>query len=305
MKYMVDYPISSTADDGAWLVPNNIAEYARTLEVLGIDAIAFPDHPAPSKKWIESGGHESFDPFVGLGFLSAVTSEIRLMTHLSVVPYRNPLLQTKSMTTVDILSGGRTTFILGTGYLRSEFAALGVDFAERNELFDEAIEVMKASWSAESVSYVGRHFNAVAQTMQPRPVQLPHPPLWLGGNSAKARERLARWGDGWAALIGSRELTTTSRTPSITGPADLAPIIRDIERRLQSHHRSLNDIDIMCGGPGATLSNDLSSEERVDELNRLAEIGVTWIQLMVRKGSFGESLDSVAAFVREVSANVV
>ena len=61
------------------------------------------------------------------------------MTHLAVVPYRNPLLQAKSMTTVDVLSGGRATFILGTGYLRSEFAALGVDFEERNELFDEAV----------------------------------------------------------------------------------------------------------------------------------------------------------------------
>jgi len=304
MKYMFNYAISSTDCGGAWLEPNNIAEYARTLETLGIDAIAFADHPAPSKKWIEGGGHESFDPFVGLGFCAAVTSEIRLMTHLSVVPYRNPLLQTKSMTTVDILSGGRATFILGTGYLRSEFAALGVDFDERNDLFDEAVEVMKESWTGEPLSYAGRHFNAVSQSIQPGPVQRPHPPLWLGGNSVRARERLAEWGDGWAALIGSPQLTTTSRTPSITGPADLLPVIRDIETRLHSHHRSLSDIDIMCSSPGATLSLDLSSEQRIDALNQLAAIGVTWIQLGIRRGSIGESLDSVAAFVSEVSTKV-
>src|SRR5271170_5594824 len=97
MKFLLEYPIMSKADDGAWVDPANIAEFARVAEASGVDALAFTDHPAPSKKWFESGGHETFDPFVALGYVAGVTKTIRLMTNLTVVPYRNPLLLTKSM----------------------------------------------------------------------------------------------------------------------------------------------------------------------------------------------------------------
>src|SRR5258707_1375535 len=137
MRFVVQFPIQSEADDGAWLEPGNIIRFTQAVEAAGLDAIALTDHPAPSRKWLASGGHETLDPFVGLAFCAAVTSRIRLMTHLVVVPYRNPLLQARSMAALDVLSGGRTTFVLGTGYLRSEFAALGVDFDQRNALFDE------------------------------------------------------------------------------------------------------------------------------------------------------------------------
>ena len=108
-----------------------------------------------SLKWLNGGGHETLDPFAALGFCAAVTTRIRLLTWLSVVPYRNPFLAAKSMATVDLLSGGWATFALGSGYLRSEFAALGVDFAERNDLFEESVQVMKATWTGDEVSFEG------------------------------------------------------------------------------------------------------------------------------------------------------
>jgi probable F420-dependent oxidoreductase len=233
-----------------------------------------------------------------------VTTTIRLMTHLVVVPYRNPLLQAKSMTTLDVLSNGRASFILGTGYLRSEFAALGVDFVERNALFDEAIKAIKGVWQSPSFSFSGRHFTSVAQTMEPQPVQRPHPPLWLGGNSAAARERLAQWGDGWAALVGTAEQASTSRTPPITGPGDLAPMISDIEERLHIHGRSLEDIDIMSSSPGATLSVDMSSDQRIALIREMSTLGVTWMQLTVRKDSFRGSIESIGDFMSAVASSV-
>src|SRR4051794_11154911 len=120
MKFLVEYPVESHADGGAWLRPENMVTFARVAEEVGIDAIALTDHPAPSKKWLDHGGHETLDPFAGLAFFAAVTSRVRLMTYLTVMPYRNPLLTARSMTTVDVVSGGRGTFVLGTGYLRSE-----------------------------------------------------------------------------------------------------------------------------------------------------------------------------------------
>jgi len=135
---MVEYPIHSDADAGAWLRPENMAKFARVAEEAGVDAISLTDHPALSKKWLEHGGHETLDPFTGLSYLAAFTSRLQLMTYLVVVPYRSPLLLAKCMTSLDVVSGGRATFVLGTGYLRSEFGALGVEFDEWNDLFDEA-----------------------------------------------------------------------------------------------------------------------------------------------------------------------
>ena len=128
MKFMIEYPLLSDRDEGVWVRPESMARLARDAEAAGVDAIALTDHPAPSQKWLEGGGHETLDPFVGLAYMAAATRTLRLMTYLTVVPYRNPLLLAKSMTSLDVVSGGRATFVLGTGYLRSEFAALGVDF---------------------------------------------------------------------------------------------------------------------------------------------------------------------------------
>src|SRR5881628_1633367 len=85
VKFMVDYPIRSD-QDGEWLRPENMIEFARVAEEVGVDAISITDHPAPSKKWLDSGGHETLDPFAGLSFFAAVTTRVRLMTHLVVLP---------------------------------------------------------------------------------------------------------------------------------------------------------------------------------------------------------------------------
>ncbi|MBI3744237.1 MAG: LLM class flavin-dependent oxidoreductase, partial [Chloroflexi bacterium] len=102
------------------------------------------DHPAPYDEWLRTGGHQALDPFVALSFAAAATTRLRLLTHIYVLPYRNPLLSARSVASIDALSNGRFLFGLASGYLEAEFAALGVDFAERNELTDEAIRVMKA-----------------------------------------------------------------------------------------------------------------------------------------------------------------
>jgi probable F420-dependent oxidoreductase len=302
MKFMVECPVLSDEDGGTWIAPESIATFARTAEEAGIDAVAFTDHPAPSKKWLDGGGHETFDPFVALGFCAAATSRIKLMTNLTVVPYRNPLLMARSMTSVDVLSGGRAIFTLGTGYLRSEFAALGVDFDERNALFDEAIEVLRGVWSTENFSYEGRHFTAIGQIIKPRPVSKPYPTLWLGGNAKVVLDRVARWGDGWAPLLGGGEtLARTARTAMIGSDDKLAGMIHDLSARLEANGRSLADIDVLAASiesrytPGAP-------EEFLDTLGRMREMGVTWAAAPTPRGSFGAALDGLRRFGEEVIA---
>jgi len=304
MKFHISYPVHSDVDGGAWITPANMVRFAQTLEKAGLHGLGFTDHPAPSRKWLEGGGHESFDPYAALCFCAAATSKLRLMTRLAVVPYRNPLLQARSMMTLDVLSGGRATFVLGVGYLRSEFAALGVDFEERNALFDEAVEVIQGVWRDEAFVYEGRHFKALGQSMAPTVVQRPHPPLWLGGNSRLVLERVARWGQGWAVLFGAAQVAQTSRTPAITNEADLAVALTDLEGRLARYGRKLSDIDIDVGPEASNLTASLSAQERIDRLSALKPLGVTWAGLRVPEASFEGACEAVQRFGEEVIAKL-
>jgi probable F420-dependent oxidoreductase len=302
MRFMVDYPIRSEGDGGAWIQPENIAAFARAVEEAGLDAISFTDHPAPSKKWLDSGGHETFDPFVALGFCAAVTSRIRLINHLVVVPYRNPILQAKSMTSLDVLSRGRATFVLGTGYLRSEYAALGVDFAERNALFDEAVEAMQGLWSSDEFRFEGRHFTALGVALRPPPVQKPHPPLWLGGNSHITLKRVARWGQGWAPHLGTAEFLRVIRTRPIEMLDDLGSAIGELAGRLEEHGRSLDDIDICASTVPAVAEGTDEVERRLEHIEKLAAMGVTWTGLVVPRDRGPEAAcEAIARFGEDVA----
>jgi probable F420-dependent oxidoreductase len=301
MRFMVDYPIQSDPEGGAWIDPDNIARFAQAAERAGCSALSFTDHPAPSRKWLAQGGHETFDPFVALGYVAGVTKTLRLMTYLTVIPYRNPFLSAKSMASVDVLSGGRSIFVLGTGYLRSEFAALGVDFEERNAIFDEALLVMREAWTADEVRHEGTHFRAYGVTHTPKPVQKPHPPLWLGGNAAVVRRRVAEWAQGWAPLLGGPELLQTARTRSISGLDELAALIAGVRDDCAAAGRDPSLLDFVSGNP-EPLPDGASDEQRIDATGRLAEIGVTWTSLPVPRASFEAAIDGIEAAAAFIAA---
>jgi alkanesulfonate monooxygenase SsuD/methylene tetrahydromethanopterin reductase-like flavin-dependent oxidoreductase (luciferase family) len=141
--------------DPALVTPAGMTRVARAVEGGGYDALSFSEHPAPSRKWIDAGGHESLDQTSALAFCAAVTSRVRLMTYLLVLPYHNPFLTAKALSTVDLLSAGRLTVVAGTGYLRSEFLALNVDMSQGNELFDESLEVLRGVWAGGPFTYQG------------------------------------------------------------------------------------------------------------------------------------------------------
>jgi probable F420-dependent oxidoreductase len=299
---MVNYPILSDADGGRWIDPSNVIEFARACEQAGVDALSVTDHPAPSAKWLRSGGHETFDPFVALSFVAAATTNLQVMTHLTVIPYRNPFLTARSMVSVDRLSGGRSIFVVGTGYLRSEFAALGVDFDERNDLFDEAAEVIRAAWSGEELRTEGRHFAAHGVVLRPLPVQ-PEAPLWLGGNSRAARQRAAAWGQGWAPMLGPPMLSQTARTRHIEDEADLARLIAEVKEEAKNVGRDAESLEFLSGS-ATPLPDDASADQRVAAIARLAEIGVTWTSAPIESNDFSEALERLDRFGRDVISEV-
>ncbi len=162
MKFAVTHPITSHPYDPGLVSGAGISAVAAGAERAGYHGFGFTDHPAPTQRWLEAGGHDALDPFVAMGFAAAHTTRLRLIPNIVVLPYRNPFVVAKAGATLDLLSEGRFTLATGAGYLKREFAALGVDHEERNALFDESLQVIKAIWTGDDLTFEGRHFSRTA-----------------------------------------------------------------------------------------------------------------------------------------------
>jgi probable F420-dependent oxidoreductase len=267
---------------------------ARALESAGWDGVAFTEHPAPGYRWLaEGGGHQTLDPFVALAAAAAVTERLKLLTYLSVAPYRNPLLLAKAAASVDMISGGRFILGLGTGYLKTEFFSLGVDFDERNDLIDEALEVLPMHWSGERFSYSGKHFDARDIIARPSPKGRTIP-IWIGGNAKITRRRVATRAQGWMPMTGPAEMATTVRTAHFSDLDDIAVAVRDLKE--QAGERA-GQLDIMVLYPDdSILKPGVDVERHRDALGRIAEIGATWVSFAWDFSTEAETLAFVEDF---------
>jgi probable F420-dependent oxidoreductase len=283
------------------------ANLAVAAESAGFHAIALNDHPAPSVDWVDAGGHDSFEPFVALGFCAAVTHSIQLMTHLAVLPYRNPFLTAKSIATVDVLSQGRLIVAVGTGYLESEFAALGVSFVDRNRLFDEYLEVVKSALTGEPVTTSLDGFKAVEQISLPRPIQQPHPPVWIGGNSAIARARVVKHGQGWSPLQFGSGMAKKARTALIETDDALARTIQDLRRDLEESGRNPDHISIQLSNPDSLRvgSGEYTTADHIERLATFERLGVTHFVVRIRVDDSDCAEQAILRYGAEVIGPVV
>jgi probable F420-dependent oxidoreductase len=176
-----------------------ILDTVRQAEELAFDSIWVTDHIlVPQTLEIIYRDH-MLEPLAMLSHVAAITSRVKIGSSVIILPYRNPVVVAKMLATIDQLSAGRLIFGAAVGWMEPEFAALGAPFDERGAFSDECLRLMKALWTQEKVSFEGRYFNFSDMQASPRPVQRPHPPIWVGGNSARARRRVAEYGDGWHA----------------------------------------------------------------------------------------------------------
>ena len=249
MKHWFTYPLTSHPYTPEFMSREGIVRIAQAAEAAGFDGMGFTDHPAPSHKWLTAGGHDALDPFVALAVVAAVTERIQLIPNIVVLPYRNPFVVAKTSASIDALSGGRFVLSTATGYLRSEYRALGVDFEERNELFDEALAVLRGVWSEDEFSFTGSHFTAVGVSVNPKPA---HIPIWIGGNSALTRRRVAKSGDGWNPFAAPPMLARTARTVPLEGLDGLAPMLDHLWVEVDKAGRDRGEIDIAFG-PGCRV----------------------------------------------------
>jgi probable F420-dependent oxidoreductase len=190
--------------------PENIARVAIEGEAMEYDYLTLSDHivipkdiqaryPYSDTGEFPAGGRGNwYDQLTSAAYIAGKTSRLRLVTSVMVVPYRPAVLTAKMLATIDLLSNGRLIVGCGAGWLKEEFEALGTPpFAERGAVTDEYLAAIRELWTQEQPHFEGRYVRFADIVFAPKPVQKPHPPLWIGGESAPALRRVARLGDGW------------------------------------------------------------------------------------------------------------
>ncbi len=306
MQFAITHPMHSHPYNPELVTGAGIGRVAVAAEKAGFGGFGFTDHPAPTQRWLEAGGHDALDPFVAMGFAAAHTTTLRLIPNIVVLPYRNPFVVAKAGATLDLISDGRFTLAVGVGYLKREFAALGVDFDERASLFEEALQVIREVWTTDDLTFEGRHFSAKGITAHPKPVSRPHPPIWVGGNTSAARARVASYAQGWCPFRAPALLAQTARTAALESIEHLKAGIDDLRRRLDEAGRDPHDIDITFtndagGAPGA---DDFDADEFLSGVAELERAGVTWIQVTVPGDSLNRAVETIDSFGETVIARL-
>ena len=177
--------------------PDHMRRWAQFAETLGLHLIMTADHAALTPDVLKDYPAPYYEPFTNLAWLAAHTDKIQLGTTVIVVPYRHPIHLAHLVANVDQLSGGRMIFGVGVGHVESEFQALGVPFRKRGPITDEYLAATQALWKHDVASYEGPYVSFRDVTVSPKPIQTPHPPIWVGGSSRPAMRRAVRFGGAW------------------------------------------------------------------------------------------------------------
>ncbi len=222
MQIGFNLPVSGPMADPAVMV-----RMARLGEELGFDYltltdhIALPDTSVPGYPYSESGAFYSPDPghrheqVTAATFIAAKTERIRLVLAVLVVPHRPAVLAAKMLATLDVLSGGRLTVGVGAGWLQPEIESVALTpFAERGAVTDAYLDAFRTLWTEDRPSIANRYVRYDGLVFDPKPVQKPHPPIWVGGESNPSMRRAARVGDAWYP-IGSNNAHLLDTLPRL------------------------------------------------------------------------------------------
>ncbi len=297
MKFGISLPlVHQMPGQDAWQMsedPAPIVAVARQADELGFAWLPCSDHALVPARLAPVMGATWYDPATTLAFVAAITQRVRLLTHVIVLPYHHPAHVAKQYATLDRLSGGRVILGVGAGHLGPEFRALGAPFEERGAVADESLRIIKSLWTQEEVSFAGERYEFSEMMLAPRPVQRPHPPVWVGGNSRRAARRAVELGDGWVPFQVSLE--------------ELKERL-DYARRLPAFERAAA-FDIVVPATVELTAKPLdgerasfagSPEQVIDDFRAYQELGVTGATVGLRSHSLDDYLEQMERFAREV-----
>ncbi len=301
---------------------DSVLALARRGEELGFGYLAIPDHiviprqidsPYPynsQRKMIGAAEGDCLEQLTVMAYLAAATSRIRLLTSVMVVPHRSPVFTAKVLATIDVLSQGRVTVGCGAGWMDEEFRAIGAPpFAERGKVTDEYLRIFKALWTEDNPRFEGKYAQLRDVIFLPKPVQRPHPPLWIGGESPAALRRVVALGDAWYPIGSNPEfpLDTVARYTDAVARlrAEASRAGRDpasIElcywaswyKEGRSHVLDTGERQLFTG----------TDEQVAEDIRTFRGLGVRHLLFNFVRGSLAESLAAMERFAGEVLSRV-
>lgn len=176
---------------------DGIVRVAQEAEAMGFGSVWVSEHLAIPTEHLERRGPVWYEATTVLAFAAAVTKTIRLGTSVLVMPFRSPVLTAKAVATIDVLSGGRVLFGAGVGGFEGEFDVTASDYANRGEMTNEALALIKQIWGEGPAHFDGKYWQVSDVIIEPKPLQQPRPPIWIGGSTGRALRRVAEHGDVW------------------------------------------------------------------------------------------------------------
>jgi probable F420-dependent oxidoreductase len=279
--------------------PEHFQVVARTADELGFDSINIPEHIVMPNEMVDLMGPYWSHAMTVMSFVAGATSRIIVDSAVIVLPYHHPVVLAKAVSTLDVLSGGRVRLSIGIGHAEREFEILGVPYAERGAVADEYLAAMIELWTSDDPSFHGRYVDFDRIAFEPKPVQQPHPPIWIGGNSKAAMRRAVRH-DGWFPW-----LITADQLPACL---DYIRSLPEFEQRARPFDVNMAATTIEVDEEHNPLNDDLGrakqlagAEAIIDAVGRLQEIGVTSTTVSAPPaGSLEEHLDGLHWIAEEV-----
>ena len=310
----------STLSRGIYTSREAFQKVAQAAEKAGFDFLSANDHIiVPAKLgsaypytqggvWSASEHGHCFDQLATLAFVAGCTETLRLLTSVMVVPHR-PVIQTaKMLATIDVLSNGRLILGVGAGWMEEEFKLLGAPFEDRGRATDEYIEAFKELWTKERPSYKGQHVDFDNLIFAPKPIQKPHPPIWVGGESPAAMRRTVKLGDAWYPGNNNQQ-------KPLDTPARLKAGIAELHKLAEESKRDPNSLGVTLiaqapyGWTAETVQDGSarrmftgSSSEMAADAVALAGIGVTAVALRLGGAALSEAIERTERFGAEVIA---
>ena len=279
-------------NDAAWTQhagPAELVRIATAADRLGFAHLTCSEHVAIPASVVASRGSRYYDPLATFGYLAALTTRIRFVTHVLVLGYHHPLAIAKRYGTLDRLAGGRLVLGVGVGTLAEEFTLLGAPFAGRGARYEDAIRALRAAFGRRTPAYDGPHYRFADVVVDPCGLQ-PDVPIWLGGRSARSLRRALELGDGWdpfgltlsplTALLGrARE------TPAWAARRQPFDLVLPLDERLDP--------------------TDAAERRRlIERLEQYRALGATIVHLRFRHASLEQYLDQLEAVAADVAPRV-
>lgn len=277
-----------------------IIRFAKEADKQSWDWLTVPEHVLMPGDMCEVMGSRFPEGMVACAVLAGATERIHLLTYILVLPYRNPVMLAKQIATMEFIAGGRFTLGTAPGHLEKEFEVLNIPFKERGKMTNEYLEAIVTCWTSDAPSFEGEYVSFKDIVIDPKPVQKPHPPIFIGGNTKVAMRRAAKYGNGWVPwLITPEELADCldylKVQPGFEEKAENFDIVMPttVYKVEDFSHKELGKTDIHTG-----------RDEILRDIEILAKSGVTVAQVMTpRVEHFSECLEWMEWYDSEIIPN--